>query len=644
MKILPWFLGLLGLATPLSAAYIDDTLHYQGRVSVQGVNFSGPGQFKFALVDAGTPFGSTATATATVDGDAVTAVNVDSSGANYLEPPFITFSGPGSGATAVANLDLGIVSSITVTNGGSGYTTPPVVTIAPPPAGMIHSSYWSNDGTSTSGDEPQAAVEIPVINGLYSVQLGGTAPDMTRFDSEIFAQKLHLRVWFNDGSHGFQQLTPDQPLATAPYALQARLAESVAPGAIGGAQLASGAAAANLGASGQSGVASGGVILSATENPALVAAGYMKLPAVRFNDVWAEGSSAGGPLALTDDPVCVWTGTHVFVWAGGDFGGGLYNPATNTWAFLPGDAPGAPPGRRDNASAVWTGSEVILWGGNAVIGIGYGVTGDGGRYNPATNTWTPLPSSAANVPTPRHGHTAVWTGSKMIVWGGQSGPDYLSTGGIYDPQANGGAGSWTATSSTIDTPSGSANHTAVWTGSEMVIWGGTTAIGVSSTGKRFTLPDGTPEGVWSPLFDAALLPPEGRRHYTMIWTGTHLVMWGGRDGVQNFANGYRYVVDQWVPLATTGDPPTARFGHSAVWTGTDMIIWGGSSDVALASGSRYRFSDSRWEKLTDSPESARRSFHNAVWTGSQMQVCGGTPNSTLWSWTPERQMHLYQRP
>ena len=41
-------------------------------------------------------------------------------------------------------------------------------------------------------------------------------------------------------------------------------------------------------------------------------------------------------------------------------------------------------------------------------------------------------------------HTAVWTGTEMIVWGGINGSSYLNTGGRYNP----GTDSWTATSTT----------------------------------------------------------------------------------------------------------------------------------------------------------------------------------------------------
>src|ERR1043166_8421340 len=59
------------------------------------------------------------------------------------------------------------------------------------------------------------------------------------------------------------------------------------------------------------------------------------------------------------------------------------------------------------------------------------------------DTWTP--TSTINAPSARAGHTAVWTGSEMIVWGGgATGPTYLNTGGRYNPSTD----SWTATNTT----------------------------------------------------------------------------------------------------------------------------------------------------------------------------------------------------
>src|SRR5205823_11329250 len=64
---------------------------------------------------------------------------------------------------------------------------------------------------------------------------------------------------------------------------------------------------------------------------------------------------------------------------------------------------GPPDSRRDN-TAVWTGSEMIVWGGSG--GVYFNT---GGRYNPATDSWTA--TTNANAPTARALHTAVWTGT-----------------------------------------------------------------------------------------------------------------------------------------------------------------------------------------------------------------------------------------
>src|SRR5438046_851208 len=74
-----------------------------------------------------------------------------------------------------------------------------------------------------------------------------------------------------------------------------------------------------------------------------------------------------------------------------------------------------------------------------------------------------------DAPSPRGRHTVVWTGNKMLVWGGSSGSGkFYNDGGVYDPAAN----SWGAIP-TNGAPGPRFAHTAVWTGTEMIVWGGT---------------------------------------------------------------------------------------------------------------------------------------------------------------------------
>ena len=44
----------------------------------------------------------------------------------------------------------------------------------------------------------------------------------------------------------------------------------------------------------------------------------------------------------------------------------------------------------------------------------------GGRYDPQSDVWAA--TSTVDVPGARRDHTAVWTGSDMLIWGGTSGP------------------------------------------------------------------------------------------------------------------------------------------------------------------------------------------------------------------------------
>lgn len=112
-------------------------------------------------------------------------------------------------------------------------------------------SYWSNDASSVAGSEPVAAVVRPVTRGLYAVALGDPAAgDMAPLPSFLFTNPdIHLRVWFDDGGNGFQQLAPDQRIGAVGYALVADLALAVPTGSISADQLAAGSSARPVGVS-----------------------------------------------------------------------------------------------------------------------------------------------------------------------------------------------------------------------------------------------------------------------------------------------------------------------------------------------------------------------------------------------------------
>jgi hypothetical protein len=76
--------------------------------------------------------------------------------------------------------------------------------------------------------------------------------------------------------------------------------------------------------------------------------------------------------------------------------------------------------------------------------------------------------SLLNAPVAMTNSVAVWTGTQMLVYGGlDSGQDPLNVGGAYDPVKD----QWT-TMSPPPWSHGRTGHTAVWTGQGMLVYGG----------------------------------------------------------------------------------------------------------------------------------------------------------------------------
>jgi hypothetical protein len=268
------------------------------------------------------------------------------------------------------------------------------------------------------------------------------------------------------------------------------------------------------------------------------------------------------------------------------------------------------PDARDGHTAIWTGSEMIVWGGYD----GNSNVNTGGRYDPAIDTWTA--TSTAGAPIGRWLHTAVWTGSEMIIWGGGDGTDFLDTGGRYNPMTD----SWTATSTT-NAPEARVHHTAVWTGSQMIVWGGYnyTTLRMNSGGRYNAATDS-----WTATSTTNV--PEARWDHTVEWTGSEMIVWGGTNNTIYLNTGGRYNpnTDRWT---ATGVPNNVlgRVGYASVWSGSEMMVWGGTDSTFhdTNTGGRYNPTADSWSATsTDNAPSPRDSLA-AVWTGSQMIVWGG---------------------
>jgi hypothetical protein len=287
---------------------------------------------------------------------------------------------------------------------------------------------------------------------------------------------------------------------------------------------------------------------------------------------------------------------------GGDFlqDGAVYSPTINTWIqqITTTNSPSA----RVGHTAIWTGTEMLVWGGELLVPIAiewsdpptnsipslYRVTTmEGARYNPISNTWKAI-ATTIYTPEDRVNHTAIWTGNRMIIWGGErvrmsvTGSmtrTKLNTGGVYDPDSD-SWGYFPNLNSGFGAPSARRYHSCVWTGGQMLVWAGD---GGSNTG-----------GMYSPTTDlwilepiATLKAPSARYAHSTIWTGdgskswrNKMIVWGGTNGESYFNNGgiYDPVSNTWTALPTTG-APISRVYHSVVWTGTKMIVWGGGAGV-----------------------------------------------------------------
>ena len=225
-------LALLLMLNSHSTAFGQGTAFtYQGRVTDNGTNFNGTGQFQFELVTStnGQPAAATAIMGGVSPNQFLSSCTVGNGGSGYTTAPTVNITGGGgTGATAQANISGGTVTSITVLTPGSGYTSTPTITIAPPSPN--YTTWWSNDGTGVNGSEPSSSVSVSVSEGLFTVILGNTVlSNMTAIPEGMFntVTNLQLMIWFNDGVSGFAMLSPLQSLTPTPYAVTAESVEEI---------------------------------------------------------------------------------------------------------------------------------------------------------------------------------------------------------------------------------------------------------------------------------------------------------------------------------------------------------------------------------------------------------------------------------
>ncbi len=291
----------------------------------------------------------------------------------------------------------------------------------------------------------------------------------------------------------------------------------------------------------------------------------------------------------------------------------LFSPATNTWkvaAAYPDDlAPVDTCAVSLGASGAFVFGGKAAAGGNAHSAIGY-------RYNPTDDEWFLL--SEEGRPSARVQHTCVYipTLHKVMVWGGREsgGSAGVATGALYDIATD----RWIATP-TIAAPTGRYHHIAIWTGSEVIIFGGQTNVGTAAvTGWRYDPSSNEWRGNIASNAHAILTGHIGSEFYrgsmfilttglynfeyelaTDEWSssasdyiplsgavaaaGSRMFHFGGQNlGTANHKLiKYDYAANE-VSEVDGGRPPTQRQFATMVWTGSRLLVWGGRSSSGIS--------------------------------------------------------------
>jgi hypothetical protein len=242
---------------------------------------------------------------------------------------------------------------------------------------------------------------------------------------------------------------------------------------------------------------------------------------------------------------------------------------------------------------------MLVWGGlNSRLVQGGATEPDGapggGRYDPATDTWLTIATEGAG--TPSEGTPAIWTGSELLLFGGTRAKfppgttaPFLGAMNLYDPTKD----SWRRMND-VGAPSRRTGHLVVWSGSEALVWGGSMAQD-SGSGLGSGMDPASAGGAYDPARNA--WRPITRTQQPMARHGALGVF---ASGAGSLSTGLMLVVggpaqggaydpasDRWWPLSMQDAP---SFGEAvAVWTGKYMLVWGMTSTPTgfVSAGARY---------------------------------------------------------
>jgi type II secretory pathway pseudopilin PulG len=336
---------------------------------------------------------------------------------------------------------------------------------------------------------------------------------------------------------------------------------------------------------------------------------------------WSSIATANGPSARSN-MAYAWTGTKMFIFGGSNDSGNLhdgfmYNGVSNSWA--PVSATNAPANTNTtDFRAVWTGTKIVVWGDR--------YSTEGGIYDPTTDTWIVGGTESTNAPTARYNHTAIWTGSRVIIWGGNDQNNgALNDGAMFDPSV--GRGTWTPLSaSPLAVRTG---YSAVWADPNMIIWGGVYGTYYNDGAAYNPSTD-----KWTAI--SIVNAPSPRTQHVAVWTGHVMIIWGGRDENGNaLKDGAMYdpVLDKWTAMDTTNAPVGASLSTALVYNGK-LYVWGGNQGSLTMTNEGGIFdpgigTNGKWTPISTNGAPAGRMLHAFTTNGSKLFVWGGFGNSGI---------------
>ncbi len=168
---------------------------------------------------------------------------------------------------------------------------------------------------------------------------------------------------------------------------------------------------------------------------------------------------------------------------------------------------------------------------------------------------------------------------------------------------------------------GRVSPAAIWTGAEMVVWGGSVLLSPSGTAP---LSDGAAfnpaTGSWRVI---AAAPIQGRSDPATVWTGTEMLVWGGSAGLQTVADGAAYdpATDTWRTLAPAPIPDVAR--PVVAWTGTEMLVVSGMRAVGggltpVDDAAAYDPATDTWRTIASPIGTITAPYPQSTWTGDSL--------------------------